>query len=408
MKKTPKTTMISKILSISLPIFLIGCNSGGTADLNNKEYNSLKNYNYYYAHDINYLYNSLSYSDSNINKNELDIASLAKYLMNSTQIIEIMSKTYDNNINTPMYNLTRFDMHTNGINLVFSPNKNPNYQYYLPQHMIQIEIPQYELIKILKHASDKYNQPTNIPSYNNSTFNQPSSNITQINNSQNNLTIAPNGREFIEPNEEDYYSEDEYPFYTNDNVTNKVYPKKILSETFYKLDNANFIKNNSNNGAVLYRSTEDLHVGFVFDNSVDFTNIANKYGIEIKHHYIDKNKLNGGIKKIDLGITGAGGITPDTYKTGRDAFLYLSKNDIDRDNAYIYNNNDKYDAERLALSTILANNLHFEKKFRQNGVICYTMSRDIILIYNALSSGVSHNNIDLKKLKKEAGIKYKI
>lgn len=334
--------------------------------------------NYYY------LYSIISNAQYNIDKRYVNISELSKLaLFYSTQVIEI--------INNPLYKLTNINIFQCGIQLLFTPQIKT--YYYEPQKLINFNISQDDLNHIIDLKYLQYQGTSSC--YNGSS--EPAIN-SQVNNLPNIAKQPP--KNLVNEDNDDLKSEPDFPYFTDGYAKNHIYPKIVANPQFYKLDNPNFVPSTSQYGAVMYRPIGDVHVGFVFDEPVNFQQIADKYGVKIERHLIDPNKDLTKVKSADIGVSKMPGSPNEKVKMS----LFLSSRDarihyFPGKEIINYNEMNKYNSEWLALSVILANNAHKEQYFRQNGVVCYTFARDIILIYNALSSGVQAAQIDLTLLK---------
>jgi hypothetical protein len=186
------------------------------------------------------------------------------------------------------------------------------------------------------------------------------------------------------------YSEYEYPMLTNQVYEEKKYPEAVLDEDFYN-QHCDTFKAKAwwkvlISGASLYHytDTKDPHVGFFFRQPIHFINLANQYGVTIKNHLIACNEIQGKfVQRADISTR-----HPDEVLKGEKvdiSLLLRGKRKINPDEFHWYNREkNQYDPYVLAMSIIIANNVHFEKYFRENGLVCYTFCRDVILIYNAL------------------------
>lgn len=193
------------------------------------------------------------------------------------------------------------------------------------------------------------------------------------------------------------YSEEEYPMLTDHTYERRKYPKAVLDENFYKQNCDTFNPcQELLPGASFYRYTnkKDPHVGFFFHRPIHFIRLANQYGVTIKNHLIARREIKGKfVQRADIST-----YHPDEVLKGEKADISLllkGERTINPDEFYWYNyKKNQYNPYVLAMSIIIANNVHVEKYFRQNGLVCYTFCRDVILIYNALFFIKTDNQIN--------------
>ncbi|WP_245986781.1 hypothetical protein [Vibrio pectenicida] len=193
-------------------------------------------------------------------------------------------------------------------------------------------------------------------------------------------------------------SEDGFPFFTGDYHSENKYPDTVIDPDFFKTAGGrsqnNFIPTAKGTGATMYRVSGDTHVGFLFDEPISFRQVARKNHVEISKHSMIGRDYRGGESVISVDLIVKDDVIPNT-KIG--TYLGLFKRPIFENKSIVhYNKNEKYDSETLALSLIIASNAHeSDKYFRHHGMVCYTFSRDTVLIYNYL---MNNKDCDVRKL----------
>ena len=212
-------------------------------------------------------------------------------------------------------------------------------------------------------------------------------------------------------------SEDEFPYFTRNYVSNMQYPETVMSPDFFKTAGGQsqnrFIPTAKGTGATMYRNVSNFtHVGFLFDEPISFQQVAETNHIKISENSLIGRDYRGGESVICVDFFVTGTVIPDA-KIG--VYVGLFKRQMN-ENIVHYNESEKYDSETLALSLIIASNAHEnDKYFNHHGVVCYTFSRDTVLIYNYLMNNkkcdvTKFSNPESAKelldhLKTDAGIK---